>query len=288
MNINTIDIDDPNYPMQLREIPDPPQKLYYTGDISKLNTVDCVSVVGSRHATKYGQDIALRIGESYASHGIAIVSGMAQGIDSLAHRGALKANGLTVAVLGTGIDVLFPKSAYDLRKEIYDTGIIISEYPPGTPGAKWTFPLRNRIISGLSKATIIVEAGIKSGSLITAEHANNQNRYVFAVPGNIDRESSLGCNKLIGEKAMPLVYIDDAMHLLGMNTMDDVESSIVDQLGSTEKDIYRELCMNGELTYDQLRDLTNMEMKQLIAVVSVMEMKGIVTTFYGRVMKNWL
>jgi DNA processing protein len=187
---------DEAYPSLLREIPDPPLALHFAGDLSLLRQPS-VAIVGSRRCTPYGANAAEQLARQLASTGLGIVSGLARGIDSAAHQAALDARGTTIAVLGTGIDVVYPRSNLRLFRRIAEKGVIVTEFPPGTPPKPEHFPVRNRIISGLSHGTVIVEATSRSGSLITARLAAEQNREVFAVPGSIFSAGSEGPNRLI-------------------------------------------------------------------------------------------
>lgn len=182
--IKNVELDSEDYPPLLRFIKDPPKRLYYSGDLSLCKTL-CLAVVGARHGSPYGRWAAYQIARKAAEYGVTIVSGMASGVDSAAHKGALDVRGKTIAVLGCGADICYPKSNLELMQKIRKTGLILSEYPPGSRPLAFQFPLRNRIISGLSRAVVIAEAGLSSGSLITAERAAEQGREVFAVPGNI-------------------------------------------------------------------------------------------------------
>ena len=191
-------LDDGSYPNLLREIADPPITLYVRGDWQACLDQPCVGVIGSRQCSTYGENASEMLSRDLASRGIAIVSGLARGIDSAAHRGALQAKGRTVAVMGTGIDGVYPKENTRLVREILDGGgCLVSQFPLGTPPLKDNFPYRNRIISGLSLGVLIVEASERSGSLITARLAAEQNREVMAVPGNITSSNSYGTNYLI-------------------------------------------------------------------------------------------
>lgn len=198
---------DDRYPMLLKEIYDPPIILYYKGnmEIDKI----AISIVGSRNASYYGLKIARKLAYELASLGVTIISGMARGIDTYAHKGAMEANGKTIAVLGCGVDVIYPIENSDLMKEIETKGLILSEYPLSTLPKANNFPARNRIISGLSLGTIVIEAGEKSGSLITAEFALEQGRNVYAIPNNIDSPTSKGVNSLIKEGAKVVTSIED-------------------------------------------------------------------------------
>jgi DNA processing protein len=191
-------LDDGSYPSLLREIADPPITLYVRGDWQACLEQPCVAVIGSRQCSTYGENASQMISRDLASRGVTVVSGLARGIDSAAHKGALQGKGRTVAVLGTGIDGVYPKENSSVVREILDSGgCLVSQFPLGTPPLKDNFPYRNRIISGLSLGVLIVEASERSGSLITARLAMEQNREVMAVPGNITSSNSYGTNYLI-------------------------------------------------------------------------------------------
>ncbi len=200
LNIRVLPLSDPAYPPLLREIYDAPRVLYCLGD-TELLSGSMTAVVGSRKVTEYGRQAALCIGERLARGGRTVVSGMAKGTDSFAHEGALAGGGPTVAVLGCGADICYPSENRLLREKIIKNGLLLTEYPPGTPPLQYHFPKRNRIISGLSREVIVVEAGIKSGSLITAEQALDQGREVYCVPGSIFTESNHGAHRLLQEGA---------------------------------------------------------------------------------------
>jgi DNA processing protein len=199
-------LDDGTYPALLREIADPPITLYVKGDWAACFDYPCVAVVGSRRASTYGQNVAVMLARDLASRGVCVVSGLARGIDAAAHRGALEAGGRTVAVLGTGVDEVYPRDHKKLAEEILaKNGAIVSQFPLGTPPIPENFPYRNRIISGLSLGVVLVEAAENSGSLITARLAMEQNREVYAVPGNITSRNSFGTNYLIKGAGAKLV-----------------------------------------------------------------------------------
>jgi DNA processing protein len=187
---------DPDYPPLLREIHDPPAVLHFRGDRSLLQR-PAVAVVGSRNASPYGTNAATELARSLSSAGVTVVSGLARGVDAAAHRAALPHRGGTVAVLGTGIDLTYPRSHGPLASQIASTGVLVSEFQPDTPPRAENFPIRNRVISGLSLGTVIVEATGRSGSLITARLAAEQGREVFAVPGSIFSDRSEGCHRLV-------------------------------------------------------------------------------------------
>jgi DNA processing protein len=189
-----------DYPPRLKQIPDPPLVLYVRGDVKVLSR-HAVAIVGTRRPTAYGSQVAQRLAHDLAQRQLVIVSGLARGIDSAAHRGALEATGKTVAVLGSGIDVIYPRENKRLAEQVTECGALISEFPPGTSPAPQNFPIRNRTISGLALGVVVVEAAEYSGSLITARLALEQNREVFAVPGNITSAQSFGPNHLIKQGA---------------------------------------------------------------------------------------
>lgn len=204
--------EDPGYFSLLKEIHSPPILIYAEGDPGK--EAKMLAVVGSRKSTLYGKEIALKLSAELASLGITVVSGMALGIDTWAHNGALDAGGRTIAVLGSGVDICYPKGNYKLKKKISEQGAVISEFPLGTTPVPQNFPRRNRIISGMTLGTIVVEAMERSGALITADFALEQGREVFAVPGNINSPYSRGCNRLIKQGAKLVESIEDVLEEL--------------------------------------------------------------------------
>lgn len=278
--IKKVSIESEDYPSLLKYIKDPPQQLYFIGNI-KLAELPAVAVVGSRKASSYGKWAAYEIGKRLAENDIVVVSGMAAGIDSIGHKGALSVNGNTIAVLGCGIDICFPAFNRELRNEIVQKGLLISEYPPGYPGSKFTFPHRNRIISGLSLATVIVEAGLNSGSLITAERAVEQGRTVFSVPGNINSFYSIGTNKLIQDGAYPLAFIDDIFNVLGINKKD--VANIIEQLGKDEQKVVKIISEFGEVSADCICRKMNLKISEVNAIITILEMKGVVYSALGKI-----
>jgi DNA processing protein len=208
-------LDDGSYPFLLREISDPPITLYVRGNWQACFESPCVAVVGSRRCSTYGENASLMLSRDLAERGITIVSGLARGIDTAAHRGAINGHGKTIAVLGTGIDEVYPTENAKLIDEILDSGgAIISQFPLGTPPISMNFPYRNRVISGLSYGVLVVEASERSGSLITARLAAEQNREVFAVPGNITSKNSFGTNYLIKDGAKLVQQWQDVVNEL--------------------------------------------------------------------------
>lgn len=280
MNMDMITPGMHEYPAILKEIKNYPKQLYYIGDISILKK-RCAAVVGSRNTNRYGRDMAVSVASKLAEKDVAVVSGMARGIDTCAHRGALNANGSTVAVLGCGVDVCYPEENAELKKAIETSGLIISEYPPGTEPRPFRFPQRNRIISGLSEIVIVVQARNDSGALITAELAAEQGREVCAVPGNIDSQYNLGNNKLIKDGATPLVGIGDVLEVMGLDVIDEAAAKKL--LSDTEQSIFSILLKHGEMTVDELCLLMDKPPSYVSSIVTVMEMKGAVSTALGKI-----
>lgn len=208
---------DERFPARLRAIFDPPRSLYVRGS-GALTLLDgrVVAVVGARSCSPYGAQVARMLGRELAAAGVVVVSGLARGVDGEAHRGALDAGGLTVAVLGCGIDRDYPASNAQLSRRIEEAGLVISEYEPSVEPAPWRFPARNRIIAGLSEAVVVVEARERSGALITADFALEEGREVFAVPGEITSSLAAGTNALLKLGAAPLTATSDVLELLGV------------------------------------------------------------------------
>ena len=286
-----ITMESDEYPDSLREIQGSPRELYCIGDISLLKT-PCAAIVGSRRYTIYGRQTALMIGKMLAGRGITVVSGMAKGIDSFAHQGALsKQEGKTIAVLGTAIGKPYPASNAALMEEIEEKGLVISEYPPDFPGSQYGFPARNRIISGLSKSVIVVEAGLKSGSLITAQIAGDQGKTVFAVPGNINSQFSIGTNLLIRDGAYPLVVVDDVIREMGVQSLnrgtfgEDQEGFPV-EMDDDEKKLYSEIRQEQGLSPDALSEKVELPISKINGILTVMEIKGAIMMCSGRIFLN--
>jgi len=266
---------DENYPKQLRNIYDPPPVLFVKGAVMDFD--NCLAIVGARRASDYGKTVAYKLSMELAVRGITIVSGLARGIDSCAHQGCLDGEGTTIAVMGSGFMHIYPPQNKRLLEEIYSNGCAISEYMPDMLPYAGNFPKRNRIISGISKGVIIVEAGEKSGSLITARLALEQGRDVFAVPGNIFSPLCQGTNSLIKDGAKPVTCVDDILEEYGVAPvemkgfqMDDRESSVY------------EIIKGGGVTIDGLSAmLPNLKIEELLAVLSTLECKGAIKRVYG-------
>ncbi|EQB88161.1 DNA processing protein [Clostridium punense] len=296
-NINMSTIGEKNYPQSLELLDDAPYTLFYKGDISRLNNSTNVAVVGSRRCTPYGKDITKIITKEMVNSNINVVSGMAKGIDCIAHKTAIDNKGYTAAVLGCGVDVVYPRENNNLYNEIISCGgCIISEFPPGTTPRPMYFPIRNRIISGLSKLIIVAEAGEKSGSLITATRALEQGKDVLAIPGSIFSAESKGTNKLIKEGAHVFTGVEDVFQILGVQR-DRKNKSInsKDSIGNNNKnsrvlnEIYK-VIDNNPIHIDDIMRLTNVDIKQLYELLFEMQLKDEILclsgNFYVRVNKS--
>ena len=268
-----IGIDDERYPALLKDIHDPPSQLYCIGDLSLLS-MQCVAVVGTRRCSPYGRWAAGEIARAVAGSGTCVVSGMASGIDSAAHKGALDAGGKTIAVFGTGVDICFPASNAGLYERIAESGLIVSEYEPGEGPMAWHFPARNRIISGLSRATIVVEGAIKSGSMITASLALEQGRDVFAVPGNINQPNSRGVNKLIADGASPIMDLGELPQLLGISK--DGEKKALAKLSSEERRYYEIVKFSPGISPEAAALEADDGAAYAAAILTLMEIKGLI------------
>lgn len=210
---STVTLADDEYPSLLRQLVDPPLALFYRGNLA-LAQKPALAMVGSRRASPYALSVAAQLGRELVSAGLAVVSGLALGVDSAAHQATLDASGETIAVLGTGIDIVYPRSNRRLFRDIEERGLILTEFPPGTPPFRYNFPIRNRIISGITLGTVIIEANGRSGSLITARTALEQNREVYAVPGSIFSPGSEGTHRLIQSGAKLIHTTDDILNEL--------------------------------------------------------------------------
>ncbi len=267
------------FPQQFKNSNKYPSELYCIGDLNLLQSL-CVATVGSRKCTAYGRSVARKTAKILAENGITVVSGLARGIDMECHRAVLDAGGKTIAVLGCGIDLCYPRENNKLKEEICEQGLVISEYPKGYKAMPYTFPARNRIIAGISASTVVIEAGYKSGALITAEMAIDAGRLVYAVPGNITSPSSMGTNKLLQDGAMPMVVPEDL--LFDLNRPPKPKDSIISKMGEDEKNIYDTLSSHGEMTFDEIKNYTNIPVVKLTGIITVLEMKGIIISSMGK------
>lgn len=267
------------YPEKLRQISDPPYGLFYKGNLTLLNAKS-VAIVGTRNPTNYGISITKKIASLLAKENISVISGLASGIDSCAHKGVF-GYGKTIAVLGTGVDVIFPASNKELYNEILQKdNLIISEYPPGSEGLPWNFPQRNRIISALSDAVIVIEGDVQSGALITARFAIKQDKPLFALPGPIDSPMSNGPNILIKSKVAELLTsVSDVLEKIGSPKQVKLDFSnneeTIDKLSKSENLIYK-LISEGTGNFDTLIQKTNLDVQDLLKHLSILELKGLV------------
>ncbi len=288
--IQVLKITDKEYPELLKKIHDPPKVLYSRGDASFLNS-RCIAVVGTRTATAYGREVARRLSHDLSKCGFTIVSGLASGIDTEAHKGALAADGATIAVFGCGIDMVLPRENTELAEEIEKKGALVSEYEPGTPPAKWTFPRRNRIISGLSVGVVMVEGHWDSGAMITAKLALDEGREVFAVPGKVDIDQTKGPHWLIKQGAKLVENVDDILEEFNMERASDGEAACLpvgmakhadhSQLSIEEGKIIS--CLTKEPKHiDEISAQSKLSSQEALGMLSILEIKGLVKQLPGK------
>ncbi len=286
LNIECIGKDDLDYPEILKSIYDPPFILYKKGGQLPWDR-PCVAIVGARKMTAYGREVAFWLGKELARQGIGVISGMAKGIDTWAHKGALQGGGLTVGVLGCGLDICYPLENKKLMSQIMAQGAVLSEFPLGVAPKPHHFPLRNRIISGLSLGTVIVEAQTKSGALITADQALEQGREVFAIPGPITSPSSKGCHSLIKQGAKLLHNIDDLLEELALpkgktapvinSASKKTKTSI---LSEEEKELLNTMSFHPMLT-DEIAIQISWPIGKLKSTLTLLEIRGMVVQEAG-------
>lgn len=269
------------YPQNLEPLPDPPIVLFYTGEIKQSDN-RAVAVVGTRKTTNYGKRATTRLVEEISRAGITIISGMARGIDSEAHRAALQADGRTIAVMGTGHHTIYPPENVKLKKKIEENGAVISEYPPGYEALKRNFLERNRIIAGISLGTIVVEAPKKSGALNTASHAANYNREVFSVPGNITSSRSAGCNALIREGAKLVTCGMDVLEELNLDCNVPPLANPLKSLSPEEIKILEIMGDEGALS-EIIIQKSDMPAQTITGLILQMELKGLVRKMPGNI-----
>lgn len=279
-DIHVLTLDDPNYPAELKEIYAPPATLWAKGDLSVLRTTR-FAIVGAREASRYGLETASRLARELAEAGVTIVSGMARGIDSAAHSGALAAGAPTIAVLGCGLSMISKGEPMKMAQSILDHhGLILSEFPLDTMPAKHTFPRRNCTISGLSRGVLVVEARFKSGALITADAALEQGRDVYATPGNVDSPLSQGTNKILKQGAKLVTCVEDILEDLHLKTpaapmgpptdLSAEESALFSFLGADPRHV------------DELIEEAALSPARAIAALSVLELKGLAKQLPGK------
>ena len=274
MEIFQINLSDYDYLRDLPHIPDPPKKLFMRGKLP-AKRVKTVAIVGTRKPSAYGREIATKIASECAKNGIVVVSGLALGIDSIAHRAAIDSGGKTIAILANGVDKIYPRSHEDLGQKILQTnGAILSEYPNNTPARPWQFLARNRIVSGLADAVVIIEAASRSGTLSTANHALDQGKEIFAVPGNITSPLSAGCNQLIKNGANPLTSVEDLLDFL---IPDRFEKQTQLFKGDTREEnvILEFLSKNGTTSSDVIIKQTKLSASEFNQAITMLELKGL-------------
>ncbi len=270
---------DDDYPRYLKEIAQPPPVLFFKGSITAEDDL-AVAIVGTRNVTAYGKQITRDTAEYLAHNGVTVVSGLARGVDGLAHHAAIEAGGRTIAVLGSGVDVIYPPEHRRLAEQIQEHGAIVSDYAPGTKPDGINFPPRNRIISGLSRATIVIEAGEKSGALITAKFAVEQNREVFAVPGSVLSPMSRGTNDLIGEGAMPMTNPKSVLEVLRIEEGSRAEKPVEQSLSDMERTVLHILGQDS-LHVDEICVRMDLSIEKLTVTLTMMELKGLVVREQG-------
>jgi DNA processing protein len=277
--IQTVLCDEANYPQTLLNIPQPPLVIFYRGLLNNSLWPRSLSVVGSRRYSRYGERLVTDLIRPMARAGLTIVSGLALGIDALAHQATLLEQGLTVAVLGSGLDraSLYPVTNQRLAEAIINhQGVVMSEFPPGTPSFKYNFPRRNRIIAGLSQGTLVIEAALKSGSLITARYAVDYGKEVMAVPGYIYSEMSSGTNNLIQQGAKLIGSAQDILDALSLNASFELMPSVASSSLEPMEILILELLHGSAKTINELTKATKLDISQINARLSVMEIKGLV------------
>ena len=277
-NVKVLTYVSDGYPEFFFNVDNKPLIFYYRGDITLLNSV-CVGIVGTRKPTIYGKQVTEKFSKALASNGITIVSGLADGVDSVAHLGALAVDGKTIAVMGSGFNCIYPKRNYELEKQIEQTGLVITEYKPNIEPAQWHYPVRNRIIAGLSKAVIITEASLKSGTMHTKDYCLEYGIDIFAVPGEITSFSSSGANALIknGQAEMALCSEDILSKLNMANEYKSVVKNL--QLSFEEQIIYN--AIDGETHFDEIQIKTKFDTKMLLTLLTTMELNGIIKRLAG-------
>ena len=285
--IKILQLEDKAYPEVLKNIYSPPSKLFYKGEIL-AEDCNAVAIVGSRRCTAYGMQMSEKIAFDLALRGITVVSGMAKGIDQAAHRGAIKAGGRTIAVMGSGFNHIYPPGSERLVREIIEQGAVITEYTNDIRPFRMNFPKRNRIISGLSKGVIVVEAAEKSGALITVDFALDQGKDIFAVPGRMDSAASRGTNLLIQNGAKIVTGIDDILSELDLCTFEDAldsgkvtckerEFNVTDM----QKNILQTIKKIGHAHIDKLKEETGMEPGKLAEELLRLQIRGRVRALAG-------
>ena len=267
----------PGYPPLLAELHDPPARLFLRGRPAELLARPAVAIVGARSCSSYGAQVARGLARELGAAGVVVVSGLARGIDGEAHRGALAGGGITIAVLGCGIDRDYPRSHAELARRIAEEGLVVSEYPSGVEPAPWRFPARNRIIAGLARATVVVEARERSGALITADFALELGRDVFAVPGEITAALSAGTNDLLRQGAAPLLSADDILGALGLERAPPARAASLSQAAQAVSAVLRD----GARATDELVRAVGLGSAEVAAALVELELAGLAASADG-------
>jgi len=271
---------DEAYPQRLKEIDQPPPVLYIRGEYLP-DDLFAVAIVGTRRVTPYGRQITEELSGYLAANGMTVISGLARGVDAVAHQATLKAGGRTIGILGSGVDKIYPPEHRALAEQMMERGAIISDYAPGTPPEASNFPPRNRIISGLSLAVVVIEAGETSGALITAEFAAEQGREVFAVPGSILAPQSKGTNKLIQKGAQPLLSVTDLMQALDITRVGEHKAARKSMPTDATEAKLLTVLSNEPMQIDEIRNQTELPIEKVSASLALMELKGMVRQVGG-------
>lgn len=285
--LKIITFEEKDYPESLKQIPGPPIVLYVRGELKKEDKFS-IAIVGSRHASFYGLSSAEKFGYELSEKGFTIVSGMARGIDTYAHRGALKQGGRTIAVLGSGFNHLYPSENKELAQEIAKNGAVISEFPIDTLPKKENFPRRNRVISGLSLGVLVAEAARNSGALITADFALEQGREVFALPGKVDSDTSFGTNGLIKQGAKLVTCVDDILEefLLPVTKSHKVQENspteLKSDLNNKEEKMLYDLISGPSIQIDELAEKTSMDISRISDILLRLEIKKLIKQLAGK------
>ncbi|MCD4700386.1 MAG: DNA-processing protein DprA [Candidatus Aegiribacteria sp.] len=280
-NIKAVIYSNEDYPEILINTPDPPAVLFYRGDLKGFAGMPAIAIIGSRRCTTYGRNVARTLARDFVRNSVAVVSGLARGIDGEAHRGVIEAGGVTMAVLGNGLDICYPPEHDRLSEKILEKGVLISEYPPGTEPARYRFPERNRLISGFSRGVVVVEAGRKSGTMITVNTALDQGRDVFAVPGEITRALSMGTNMLLRDGAGVVITAADVLEPLGLANDPGKPGRTFEPESETQRAILEHLSIE-KLHFDQLLRLVEVGTAVLQSELLNLEMAGVVAQHPGK------
>jgi len=278
--VKVLTLEDEDYPENLKNIYDPPPVLYVKGEIKKEDN-QALAIVGSRRSTYYGKDLSQRLALGLSQKGFTIVSGMARGIDTFAHQGALKAKGRTIAVLGCGVDIVYPPESRELAEEIAGSGALISEFCLGTRPLAGNFPIRNRIISGLAQGVVVVQAGERSGATITADFALDQGREVFAVPGNVNVFQSKGTHRLIKQGAKLVEDINDILEELGIERVSVEKKEARQSLPEVEQSVFNSLSFEPKQIDEIIKD-SSLPSGTVSSSLMLLEMKGLVKQLAGK------